>query len=66
MPLTQVVVDTPDGKPTAEWLVLRKHTPHKVPLEKTTEWEALFEPAFDEVSGSERLQNSEVVGDGFF
>jgi hypothetical protein len=48
-PDRQVVVDTPDGKPTAEWLVLRKHEPYKVPLEETPEWGHRIEDLFDEV-----------------
>ena len=48
-PDRQEVVDTPDGKPTAEWLVFRKHQPFMVPLEKTDEWGPSFEPSFDEV-----------------
>ena len=48
-PDRQEVVDTPDGKPTAEWLVFRKHTPYMEPLEKTDEWGPSFEPSFDEV-----------------
>jgi hypothetical protein len=39
----QEVVDTPDGKPTAEWLVFRKHTPYLLPLEETEEWGDTFQ-----------------------
>jgi hypothetical protein len=36
-------VDTPDGKPTAEWLVFRKHIPYLMPLEETEEWGETFQ-----------------------
>ncbi len=49
-PDKQEVVDTPDGKPTAEWLVFRKHQPFMQPLEKTEEWGPQFEPSFDEIA----------------
>ena len=39
----QEVVDTPDGKPTAEWLIFRKHTPYLLPLEETEEWGDTFQ-----------------------
>ena len=49
-PDRQEVVDTPDGKPNAEWLVFRKHQPFMEPLEKTEEWGEHFEPTFDEIA----------------
>jgi hypothetical protein len=49
-PDRQEEVDTPDGKPTAEWLIFRKHLPYMMPLEKTDVWGKHFEPSFDEVA----------------
>ena len=49
-PDRQEVVDTPDGKPNAEWLVFRRHQPYQEPLEKTRDWGPMFEPSFDEIS----------------
>jgi len=48
-PDRQEMVDTADGKPTAEWLVLRRFPSFMEPLEKTEEWGPYFEPSFDEI-----------------
>jgi len=57
LPDMQEKVDTPDGKPNAEWLLLRAHPLYDCPLERSTvkeygkkgAWEPRFEDAFDEL-----------------
>ena len=44
-------IDTPDGKPTAEWLMFRKHKLFTTPLEQAEEdgWVSKLQDPFDEV-----------------
>jgi len=58
LPDQQEKVDTPDGKPNAEWLLLRSHPLYNCELEKSTvaeygkkgAWEPRFGDIFDELS----------------
>jgi len=46
----QEEVDTADGKPNPEWMLLRAHKSYDVPLEEEpSKWAKLFDPTFDEV-----------------
>jgi len=57
LPDKQEKVDTPDGKPNPEWLLLRAHPIYDCPLEHSTvagygkkgAWEPRFADAFDEL-----------------
>ena len=57
LPDRKEFVDTPDGKPNAEWIMLRAHKLYDCPLELSTvreygetgAWQPRFEDAFDEV-----------------
>lgn len=59
LPDQQEAVNTPDGKPNAEWLLLRSHTLYDCELEKSTvqeygkrgAWEPRFGNNFSKVSG---------------
>jgi len=43
-------VDTADGKPNPEWMLLRAHKSYDVPLEaEPSKWAELLDPIFDEV-----------------
>jgi hypothetical protein len=65
----QETVDTADGKPNPEWMLLRAHPSYDCPLEKEpSKWAAKFEPSFDEVKlyrgqiKNAKQLDAEVVG----
>ena len=76
LPDQQEKVDTPDGKPNAEWLLLRSHPLYDCELEKSTvreygkkgAWEPRFSNIFDEVQifrgpiKNSKQKDSEGVG----
>jgi len=46
----QEVIDTPDGKPSAEWLIFRRNKLYNEPLENTEEWRKNLLDSFDEIA----------------
>ena len=65
----QEEVDTADGKPNPEWMLLRAHPYYEMPLEQEpSKWKPLFDTSFDEVKlfrgqiKNEKQKEAEVVG----
>ena len=46
----QEVIDTPDGKPSPEWLMFRKNKLYNEPLENSEEWRKKLLDPFDEIA----------------
>ena len=46
----QEIIDTPDGKPSPEWLIFRRNKLYNEPLENSDEWRKKLQDSFDEIA----------------